>query len=68
MNPDGSVRITVDYKALNKVIITDPYPLPSVIELYAKLVKARVFSKIDLNLTIKSRSISILLNIRRVCV
>jgi hypothetical protein len=48
MKPDVSVRITVDYKALNKVCITDRYPLPSVIELYAKLVKARVFCKIHL--------------------
>ena len=48
MKPNRSVRITVDYTALNKVIKVDQYPLPSVTELYNKLSEARFFSKIDL--------------------
>ena len=28
--PDFSIRITVDYKPLNKVILVDQYPLPSI--------------------------------------
>ncbi|CAF0841120.1 unnamed protein product [Brachionus calyciflorus] len=28
--PDGSIRITADYKALNKLIKDDNYPLPSI--------------------------------------
>ena len=46
--PDFSIRITVDYKPLNKVIKIDRYPLPSVSDLYAKLSNARYFSKIDM--------------------
>jgi hypothetical protein len=34
---DNSVRITVDYKKLNKVIVVERYPIPSVTELYAIL-------------------------------
>jgi hypothetical protein len=45
---DGTVRNTVDYKQLNKIIKDDNYPLPSVTELYNRLVKADMFSKIDM--------------------
>jgi hypothetical protein len=46
--PDGSVRITVDYKPLNKIIVGDEYPLPHISELYKRLSESDVFSKIDL--------------------
>jgi hypothetical protein len=45
--PDGTVRLTVDFKPLNRVIKGDSYPLPSVEDLYNKLVEAGVIS-IDL--------------------
>ena len=46
--PDFSIRITVDYSHINKIIKMDRYPLTSVAELYSKLGKAKICSKIDL--------------------
>ena len=46
--PDGEIRITVDYKPLNKVIKSDNYPLPNIANIYKKLAQAKLFSKIDL--------------------
>ena len=46
--PDGSIRITVDYKALNQLIKDDSYPLPSIQDLYNKLAEADTFTKIDM--------------------
>lgn len=46
--PDGSIRITVDYKPLNKLIKDDNYPLPSITDLYNKLAEADTFTKIDM--------------------
>ncbi|CAF1049721.1 unnamed protein product, partial [Brachionus calyciflorus] len=48
IKPDGSIRITVDYKQLNKLIRGDSYPLPSIEDLFNKLSEADVFSKFDL--------------------
>ena len=42
---DFSIRITVDFKPLNKIIKIDEYPLPSVADLYAKLGQAKFFQK-----------------------
>jgi hypothetical protein len=47
-NSDDSIRITIDYTALNGAITDDNYPLPSIQELYNVLSKADTFSKIDL--------------------
>jgi hypothetical protein len=46
--PDTTIRITIDYKPLNKVIVADKYPLPAISDLYTKLAAARYFSKIDM--------------------
>ncbi|KAK4397848.1 RNA-directed DNA polymerase [Sesamum angolense] len=45
---DGSMRMRVDYRALNKVTIKNKYPIPNAIDLYAKLTKAKCYTKIDL--------------------
>ena len=45
---DGSKRLCVDYRALNKVTIKNKYPLPRVDELLDRLTGAKFFSKIDL--------------------
>ena len=45
---DGSMRMCVDYRALNKLTKKNSYPLPRVDELLDRLQGARYFSKIDL--------------------
>lgn len=45
---DGTMRMCVDYRALNNVTIKNSYPLPRVDELFDQLQGARFFSKIDL--------------------
>ncbi|XP_058784063.1 uncharacterized protein LOC131658826 [Vicia villosa] len=45
---DGSTRLCVDYRQLNKVTIKNKYPLPRIDDLMDQLVGASVFSKIDL--------------------
>jgi len=45
---DGSMRLCVDYRQLNKVTIKNRYPLPRIDNLMDQLVGAEVFSKIDL--------------------
>jgi hypothetical protein len=45
---DGSVRLCVDYRQLNKVAIKNKYPLPRIDDLIEQFVGAQVFNKIDL--------------------
>ena len=45
---DGSRRLCIDYRALNKFTIKNKYPLPRVAELLDRLNGAKFFSKIDL--------------------
>ena len=45
---DGSMRLCIDYRQLNKVTIKNRYPLPRIDDLMDQLVGASVFSKIDL--------------------
>jgi len=45
---DGSMRMCVDYRALNKLTIKDRYPLPHTDELTDRLSKARFLTKLDL--------------------
>ena len=47
-NKDGSVRLCIDYRWLNKVTIKNKYPLPRVDDLFDQLKSASVFSKINL--------------------
>ena len=47
---DGSLRLCIDYRELNKVTIRNQYPLPRIDDLFNQLQGARVFSKIDLRL------------------
>lgn len=41
---DGSLRMCVDYRALNKVTIRNNYPIPLVADCFDQLSKARVFT------------------------
>lgn len=45
---DGSMRLCIDYRELNKVTIKNKYPLPRIEDLFDQLKGAGVFSKIDL--------------------
>ena len=45
---DGSLRLCIDYRELNKVTIRKQYPLPRIDDLFDQLQGARVFSKINL--------------------
>ena len=45
---DGSLRLCIDYRQLNKVTIRNQYPLPRIDELFDQLQGSRVYSKIDL--------------------
>ena len=45
---DGSMRMCVDYRALNEVTIKNKYPLPNIDDLFDQLKGAKYLSKIDL--------------------
>jgi len=45
---DGTMRLYIDYRVLNKVTIKNKYPLPRIDDLFDQLQGAQVFSKIDL--------------------
>ena len=45
---DGSMRMCIDYRQLNKVTITNKYMIPRIDDLFDQLQGASVFSKIDL--------------------
>ncbi|CAK1600823.1 unnamed protein product [Parnassius mnemosyne] len=48
---DGSVRICADYSvSLNKQLVIDQYPLPTVNELFSKLHGGQYFTKLDLSM------------------
>ncbi|TYK11888.1 ty3-gypsy retrotransposon protein [Cucumis melo var. makuwa] len=44
---DGSMRLCIDYRELNKVTVKNIYPLPRIDDLFDQLQGATVFSKID---------------------
>ena len=45
---DGTLRLCIDYRQLNKMTINNRYPLPHIDDLFDQLRGAMVFSKIDL--------------------
>ncbi|GKE01833.1 putative reverse transcriptase domain-containing protein, partial [Tanacetum coccineum] len=61
---DGSFRMCINYRKLNKLIVKNRYPLPRIDDLFDKLQGLSVYSKIDLRsgylqLHIKEEDISI---------
>ena len=45
---DGTLRLCIDYKQLNKLALKNKYPLPRIDDLFDQLKGASIFSKIDL--------------------
>ena len=45
---DGTLRLCIDYRQLNKVTIKNKYPLPRIDDLFDQLQGAEYFSEIDL--------------------
>jgi len=48
LKPDGTLRLCVDYRGLNKITIKSKYLLPLMSELRSRLGKATIFTKLDL--------------------
>ena len=45
---DGTLRMCIDYRQINKVTVKNKYPFPRIEDLFDQLRGASVFSKIDL--------------------
>ncbi|XP_049382777.1 uncharacterized protein LOC125847126 [Solanum stenotomum] len=45
---EGTLRLCIDYQALNKVTVKNKYPIPLIADLFDRLGKAKVFTKMDL--------------------
>ena len=46
--PDGSLRMYIDYRALNRITVKNQYPLPRIDDLMDNLAGAKYFSALDL--------------------
>ena len=44
----GEIRLCVDLKAVNKAVIPDKYPLPTIEELSAEFHHSTLFTKLDM--------------------
>ena len=47
-NKDGTLRLCIDFRKLNKETIKNKYPLPRIHDLFDQLRETKIFSKIDL--------------------
>ncbi|GKG02646.1 hypothetical protein Tco_0310282, partial [Tanacetum coccineum] len=47
-SPDGSFRMCIDYRELNKLTVKNRYPLPRIDNLFDQLQGSSVYSKINL--------------------
>jgi hypothetical protein len=45
---DGSLRFCIDYRKLNSLTRNDPYPIPRIDELLARVSKAKYYTKLDI--------------------
>ena len=48
LKKNGKLRLYIDYRQLNDIMIKNRYPLPRINELQDKLRKAKYFTKLDL--------------------
>ena len=47
-NKDGTYRLFIDYRQLNRMTIKNKYPLPRIDDLFDQVRREKIFSKIDL--------------------
>ena len=47
--PDGSDRICIDFRKINKITLFDPEPMPNPEDLFRQLSSSKFFTKIDLS-------------------
>ena len=47
---DDTLRLCIDYRKLNRVIVKNKYPLPRIDDLFDQLKGVKYFSKIDLRI------------------
>jgi hypothetical protein len=47
---DGTLRLCIDFRQLNKVNVKNKYPLPRIDDLFDQLKDAKIFFKNDLRL------------------
>jgi hypothetical protein len=47
---DGTLRLCIDFRHLNKAIVKNKYTLPRIDDIFDQLRGAKIFSKIDLRL------------------
>ena len=45
---DGTLKLCIDYRKLNKATLKNKYPFPRIDDLFDQMRGAKVFSKIDL--------------------
>ena len=45
---DGSLRLCVDYRGLNKVTVKNRHPLPLIAESLERLAQAKIYTKLDI--------------------
>ena len=45
---DGTLRLCIDFRQLNKIIVKNKYPLPIIDDLFDRLKDVNILSKIDL--------------------
>ncbi|GJW23670.1 putative reverse transcriptase domain-containing protein [Tanacetum coccineum] len=50
MKNDGSIRMCINYRELNKMTVKNRYPLPRIDNLFDQLQRSSVYTKIDLRL------------------
>ena len=46
--PNGGLRLYINYRKLNQLTRKDQYPLPLMDEIFARLSKAKIFTKLDI--------------------
>ena len=44
----NKLRFCINFRKLNALTVTDPYPIPRINKLLARISKAKVFTKLDI--------------------